>query len=125
MGAENEAQAGRPNWTFLSNHGSVLLAVARNNEATIREVAAQVGITERAVQRILADLEAGRYLRRHRKGRRNRYEVHSELPLRHPLAAHRDIGSLIQLVFEPRTAAGGEGAGRAPAPRDGEPLSSR
>ena len=102
--------SGRPCWTFLSNHGHVLLAIARNPDATLREVAALVGITERAVQRIVADLVAGQYLERVRTGRRNRYEVRHELPLRHPIEADRDIGSLIELVTEPR-------------PRNGEPAS--
>jgi hypothetical protein len=91
----------RPSWTFLSNHGHVLLAIARNPDATLREVAALVGITERTVQRIVADLEAGQYLERVRTGRRNRYEVHHELPLRHPIEADRDIGALIELVTDP------------------------
>src|ERR1700757_3850772 len=94
--------SGRPSWTFLSNHGNVLLAIASNPDATLREVAALVGITERTVQRIVADLEAGQYLARVRAGRRNRYEVHPKLPLRHPIEAHREIGSLIELVTDPR-----------------------
>ncbi|MDR3636084.1 MAG: helix-turn-helix domain-containing protein [Isosphaeraceae bacterium] len=94
--------SGRASWTFLSNHGHVLLAIARDPDATLREVAALVGITERAVQRIIADLEAGQYVERVRAGRRNRYKVHPELPLRHPIAAHRDIGSLIELVTDSR-----------------------
>jgi predicted transcriptional regulator of viral defense system len=89
---------GRAAWTFLSNHGNVLLAVARKPDATLREVAALVGITERSVQRIVADLEEGQYLERVHTGRRNRYLVHPELPLRHPITAHRDIGSLIELL---------------------------
>jgi DNA-binding IclR family transcriptional regulator len=99
----------RVSWTFLSNHGHVLLAIARNPDVTLREVAALVGITERAVQRMVADLEAGQYLERVRTGRRNHYKVHPELPLRHPITAHRDIGSLIELVTEPR-ARNGESA---------------
>lgn len=98
--------SGRATWTFLSNHGHVLLAIARDPDATLREVASVVGITERAVQRIVADLEADRYLARVRKGRRNRYEVHAELPFRHPIASHRDIGSLIELVTAPPTRRG-------------------
>jgi DNA-binding IclR family transcriptional regulator len=105
--------SGRPGWTFLSNHGHVLLAIARNPDVTLREVAALVGITERTVQRIVADLEAGQYLERARTGRRNRYEVHPELPLRHPMAAHRDIGSLIELVTDP-CARNGEPASLSP-----------
>lgn len=92
----------RPTWTFLSNHGHVLLAVARNPDATLREVAARVGIAERTVQRIVADLEAGQYLARVRTGRRNRYEVRPAFPLRHPIEAHRNLGSLIELMTDPR-----------------------
>ena len=88
-----EATCGRVRWTFLSNHGNVLLAIARNPDVTLREVAVLVGITERAVQRIVTDLEADRYLERVRTGRRNRYKLHPELPLRHPICAHREIGA--------------------------------
>ncbi len=87
-------------WTFLSNHAHVLLCIAREPEIRLRDVAERVGITERAVQRIVADLEAGRYLERARSGRRNRYEVHPEAPLRHPVEAHRDVGALLALVLE-------------------------
>lgn len=95
--------SGRATWTFLSNHGHVLLAIARDPDATLRELAAQVRITQRAVQRIVADLEASKYVERVRTGRRNRYKIHPELPLRHPIASHRDIGSLIEMVNDPRT----------------------
>lgn len=88
-------------WTFLSNHAHVLLCIAREPEIRLRDVAERVGITERAVQRIVADLEAGQYLERARSGRRNRYEVHPELSLRHPIEAHRDVGALLALVLEP------------------------
>ncbi len=87
-------------WTFLSNHAHVLLLLAKEPEIRLRDVATHVGITERAVQRIVADLEAGSYIERERSGRRNRYKVHPELPLRHPVEAHRKIGSLISLVVE-------------------------
>jgi len=66
----------------------------------LRDAADRVGITERAVQRIVADLEAGRYLQRERQGRRNHYRVNRDLPLRHPIEAHRKIASLIALVVE-------------------------
>ena len=90
----------RPGWTFLSNHAHVLLLIAKEPEIRLRDVAHQVGITERAVQRIVADLETGNYLERERIGRRNRYKVHRELPLRHPIEAHRKISSLISLVVD-------------------------
>ena len=90
----------RPTWTFLSNHAHVLLLLAKDPEIRLRDVADKVGITERAVQRIVADLEQGRYIERDREGRRNRYRVHRDLPLRHPIEAHRKIASLIALVVD-------------------------
>ena len=95
--AEPKAGGG---WTFLSNHAHVLLLLAKEPEIRLRDVAGRVGITERAVQRIVADLEHGRYIERVRTGRRNRYKVHPEMPLRHPIEAHRKIASLIHLVVE-------------------------
>ena len=92
--------AARHGWTFLSNHAHVLLLIAKDPEIILRDVAARVGITERAVQRIVADLEGSRYIERERLGRRNRYRVHPELPLRHPIEAHRRIASLISLVVD-------------------------
>ncbi len=68
----------------------------------MREVAARVGITERAVQRIVAELEAEGYLVKHREGRRNRYEVVAELPLRHPIERHQRVSMLLALVARPR-----------------------
>jgi DeoR/GlpR family transcriptional regulator of sugar metabolism len=87
-------------WTFLSNHAHVLLLLAKDPELRLRDAAERIGITERAVQRIVADLEASRYLHRERRGRRNRYRVNRDLPLRHPIEAHRKIASLIALVVE-------------------------
>lgn len=85
-------------WTFLSNHAHVLLLIAGDPEIRLRDVAERVGITERAVQRIVADLEAGNYIERERSGRRNHYRVHPKMPLRHPVEAHRTVGTLIRLV---------------------------
>jgi len=109
MGSMNQKKddAGRPTttatpgWTFLSNHAHVLICIAREPEIRLREVAERVGITERVVQRIVADLEEGRYLERVKAGRRNRYKIHPDLPLRHPIEAHRDVGDLLALVLEP------------------------
>jgi len=89
-------------WTFLTNHAHVLLCIAREPEVRMRDVAQQVGITERAVQRIVSDLEQAGYLHRSREGRRNRYEVQTELPLRHPIERHERVSSLISLVLETR-----------------------
>jgi hypothetical protein len=85
-------------WTFLTNHAHVLFCIAQDPEVRLRDVAARVGITERAVQRIVTDLEAGGYLTVSKEGRRNRYQVHDGLPLRHPIERHLTINGLIQLV---------------------------
>ncbi|MEQ8765447.1 MAG: winged helix-turn-helix domain-containing protein [Planctomycetota bacterium] len=85
-------------WTFLTNHAHVLLCLVKQSEARIRDVAEEVGITERAVHRIISDLEAAGYLERIREGRRNRYEIRDDLPLRHPIERHRNVASLIRLV---------------------------
>lgn len=84
-------------WTFLTNHAHVLICVAADPEARVRDVAELVGITERAVQRILADLETDGYLERGRAGRRNHYEVRGRLPLRHPLEEHRTVADVMRL----------------------------
>lgn len=88
----------KPSWTFLSNHAHVLLCIARRTDARMREVAAEVGITERAVQRIVAELEEAGYLRHQRAGRSNRYRVNRQLKLRHPIEAHCRVSELIRLV---------------------------
>lgn len=87
-------------WTFISNHGHVLLCLAKNEAMLMKDVAAAVGITLRAVQRIVTELETGGYLVRVRDGRQNRYVVRRHVPLRHPLEAHREVGALIALVEE-------------------------
>jgi hypothetical protein len=88
-----------PDWTFLSNHAHVLICIAQEPEIRLREVAARVGITERAVQSIVADLEEGGYLSHKRMGRRNYYELHANRPFRHPVASHRDVSLLLSLIL--------------------------
>ena len=88
-------------WTFLTNHAHVLLCLAREPGARMRDVADVVGITERAVQRIIADLEEAGYIERSRDGRRNRYSVQVDLPLRHPVEQHRPVSALLALVRGP------------------------
>lgn len=82
-------------WTFLTNHAHVLLCVAENPNVRLREVATLVGITERAAQRIVAELEEAGYLERERDGRRNVYRLKPEMPLRHPLDHDHRIGELL------------------------------
>ena len=88
-------------WTFLSNHAHVLVCLALDPGARLRDVAAEVGITERAVQGIVGDLEAAGVIVRQRQGRRNCYRLHLEAPLRHPLEAHRPVRALLALVLDP------------------------
>jgi len=85
-------------WTFLSNHAHVLICLKQDRDQTIRHVADRVGITERAVQMILSELEQAGYLTRHRDGRRNTYQIHDHRPLRHPIECHRHIGDLLRMV---------------------------
>lgn len=85
-------------WTFLSNHGHVLVALARDPDARMRDIAVRVGITERAVQLIVRDLEQGGYVAVERIGRRNRYTVEARLPLRHPLERDATIGDFLAAV---------------------------
>ena len=82
-------------WTFLTNHAHVLVAIARDPEARLRDIAEQVGITERAAQGIVRDLYEHGYVHRERVGRRNRYQLDETLPLRHPLEAAHDVGVLL------------------------------
>ena len=93
--------AGKATWTFLSNHTHVLVCLALDPDQVLREVASQVGITERAVQRIVADLEQAGVLERERDGRRNRYRLNLDARLRHPLEQHCSVGDLLESVIGP------------------------
>jgi len=99
---------GRPNsvaepkrqssWTFFSNHAHVLVCLHRDGDRVLREVAQEVGITERAVQKIVAELEEGGVLKRTKVGRRNRYSINKRVRLRHAIEAHRTVGDLLRFV---------------------------
>jgi DNA-binding Lrp family transcriptional regulator len=82
-------------WMLLSNHGHVLLYVDTYPDARLREIAAAIGITERAAHKIITELEAAGYVTRERLGRRNRYDVHREVPLRHARVVGRTLGDLL------------------------------
>jgi predicted transcriptional regulator len=88
-------------WTLLSNHGHVLICLARDPAARLRDVAMAVGITERAVQKIVSDLEEGGVVQRVRDGRRNRYRLFLDRAMRHPVEAHRSIGDLLGMILTP------------------------
>jgi DNA-binding transcriptional ArsR family regulator len=96
-------------WTFLSNHTHVLVCLAGQGDLTVRDIAQQVGITERAVLRIVSELELAGVLTRERDGRRNRYRIDAEVHLRHPLEAHCRIGDLLALM-QPRETAPADAA---------------
>jgi predicted transcriptional regulator len=85
-------------WTFLSNHAHVLVCVHRDPEARMRDIAASVGITERAAQGLVSDLVEEGYLVKERVGRRNRYSVNGDARLRHPLEEDHTIGELLDLL---------------------------
>ncbi|MHB1739673.1 MAG: helix-turn-helix transcriptional regulator [Actinomycetes bacterium] len=88
----------KPGWTFLTNHGHVLVCVASDPGIRGRDIAARVGITERAAQAIIADLVGDGYVKRTRIGRRNHYEINLDQPLRHPVEQPHSVGELFQLV---------------------------
>ncbi len=107
-GSRQPARPGAPRgttvargWTFLSNHAHVLICVAAQPSARIQEIAEQVGITYRGVQRILRELEEAGYLshtRASEDARSNVYRVDRSLPLRHPLERHQRIAALLDLA---------------------------
>jgi DNA-binding MarR family transcriptional regulator len=92
-------QRERHAWALLTNHGHVLMTIADEPEIRIREIAARTGITERATQRIIGDLEAAGFLSHVRVGRRNHYEVDSRRKSAHPLERHLDVNSLSEEAF--------------------------
>jgi predicted transcriptional regulator len=98
--SQNQVGGKESGWTFLSNHSHVLICLAGDPSVRMRDVASRVGITERAVQRIVSDLEAIGVLRRIREGRQNRYEINRDHPMRHPLEAHCRIGQILGIVLE-------------------------
>jgi DNA-binding MarR family transcriptional regulator len=88
----------RRTWRFLSNHTQVLLCLHRDPTARFRDIAERVGITERAAQRIVADLVESGYLESERVGRRNRYRVNTDMAMRHPAQDGHEVGELLKLL---------------------------
>jgi Mn-dependent DtxR family transcriptional regulator len=88
-------------WRFVTNHARVLACIAADPMVRLRDIAAAVEITERSAAHIVTDLEEAGYLTKTRDGRRNRYEVHGELPLRHPRHRHHTVGELIRFLQAP------------------------
>lgn len=96
--AKSVGEGDSASWTFLTNHAHVLICLKLQPGLPLREVALRVGITERAVQRIVAELEEAGVLRRQRQGRLNVYEIHGAVPLRHPLESHCRVDDLLRMV---------------------------
>jgi len=94
----NNSNNNTENWTFFSNNAHVLVCLTHTPQPTARQIATQVGITERAVQRILAKLIRAGILSVGKEGRRNHYELNLDQRLRHPLESHKTIGEFINLI---------------------------
>jgi MarR family protein len=86
-------------WTFITNHACVLLYIAESPGARLRDIAAHVGLTERATHRIVSELVTDGYLTRHKVGARNFYELHPDQPLRLPAHQTLNIGDLLRLLL--------------------------
>jgi DNA-binding Lrp family transcriptional regulator len=99
MSSKQDPPASRAEkWTFLSNHAHVLVCLCRDPRARVRDIAEAVGVTERAVLLILANLEEEGIVERVREGRRNRYVLDLDVPLRHPLEEKRTVRELLRMV---------------------------
>lgn len=85
-------------WTFVTNHARALACIAEDPQVRLRELAQRVGLTERAAQSLVNDLVDAGYVTRKRVGRRNRYEIDSSLPLRHPYEHRLDVGTLLKAL---------------------------
>jgi DNA-binding MarR family transcriptional regulator len=95
-----------PQWTFLTNHGQLLLCIANEPDLSLREIGARVGITERAAHRIVGELVADGYLSRERQGRRNHYTLRPQLPLPDPVARDQKVGDLLTVLTSRPTSPG-------------------
>jgi predicted ArsR family transcriptional regulator len=92
-------------WTFLTNHGHVFIAVNAAPDALMKDIAKEVGITERAAQMILADLVADGYIEVTRVGRRNHYKVNPDTYFRHPNEATQQVGMLLNIFSQTKVEA--------------------
>ena len=106
------------NSSLFSNHGNVILVLADDPESRLRDVAERVGITERAVQKIVRDLQDEGLLTVHKHGRRNRYRINTRKVLRHPLSGNRTVGQLLNLMRDGSTGESGAAAKKPPTSED-------
>jgi len=87
-----------PDWAFLTNHAQVLICIARDPGIRLRDIGDDLGITERAAHRIVAELAAAGYISRERNGRRNHYTINAHLPLPDAIAREQSIGELLTIL---------------------------
>ena len=106
-------------WTFLTNHGRVLLCIARDPGIRLRDIAASIGITERSAFGIVTDLADAGYIVKTKDGNRNRYHIQHHLPVRGAVGQERTIGEVLELLVDMQTAP------KQPPPRDAEPNRQR
>ena len=90
-------------WAFVTNYSHVLVCLAADPRARLRDIAETVGVTERTAAQLVSNLEQAGYLTKTRHGRRNQYEIHDELPLRHPQHRHHTVRELIRFLAAPAT----------------------
>jgi hypothetical protein len=114
-GEQQSSPAASARWDFLTNHAHVLLSISQDPGIRLRDIAAAVGITERSAHKILSELVDEGYVLRERHGRRNRYKVKPELPLRHPLVQDREVGDLLTVLLRPERPARNGGRPRGAA----------
>src|SRR5579884_2705888 len=95
------AESTAPAWTFLTNHAQVLVCIARDPGIRLRDIGERVGITERAVHRIVGELADAGYITREREGRRNHYTINAHFPLHDPIAPEQNVGELLGILVGP------------------------
>lgn len=122
MGGPEQAEGA---WTLLTGHGHVLVEIARNPDARIRDMSAVVGLTERTVQAIVADLETAGYLTRDRAGRRNVYTVNPEKLFRHPAQEGHRVGPFLALLAAAGDDLAGSGGKSSSRPEAAERRETR
>jgi DNA-binding MarR family transcriptional regulator len=90
----------KPSWTFFTNHAHVLIVLKMYPNMVLREIAFQVGITERGVQKIIAELEDEGFIKKLRVGRQNKYKLTLNHPLRHPIEKHRTVADIVGMIVK-------------------------
>ncbi len=111
-------------FSFITNHGLVLLAIAKRRRSTTREIGDAVGITERATHRIIKDLEQGGYITKTRVGRHNEYQIHLDMPLRNE-AGTAAVGELLMMLgWKPRRRRS-QSQRKTPSSKSGDDASRR